>query len=81
MTRGKYSLTIRAHDRRMVGMATNSTAASMLTASQLAAQSSDQHRHNGQRTPSMSGTDAQGSNTASPSASGGKIGSRINIVV
>jgi hypothetical protein len=67
--------------RGMVSIAPNSTAANMLMASQLAAQSADQHRHNGQRTPSMSGTDAQGSNTASPSASAGKIGSRINIVV
>lgn len=53
----------------------------MLMASQLTAPSSDQHRHNGQRTPSITGSDAEASNTASPSSSASKAGSRINIVV
>jgi hypothetical protein len=65
----------------MTSISTNSAVANMLVANQQAAQSSGQHRHNGQRTPSTSGIDAQRSNTAATSGSAGKVGSRINIVV
>jgi hypothetical protein len=56
-----------------------SLAASAHVSSQQAASTSSRHRQNGQRTPSMTDIDAQGSSVASAPSATGKIGSRINI--
>jgi hypothetical protein len=56
-----------------------SLAASSHVGSQQAASTSSHHRQSGQRTPSMTDIDAQGSSVASAPTATGKIGSRVNI--
>jgi hypothetical protein len=47
--------------------------------SQAAVQSLTQHKHGGQRPPSISDVDAMGSSVASAPSPTGKIGSKLNI--
>jgi hypothetical protein len=63
------------------GMAVSgiSLGAGSQVASQQAASASSHHRQSGQRTPSLTDIDAQGSSVASPPTATGKIGSRVNI--
>jgi hypothetical protein len=53
--------------------------ASSHVASHQAASASSRHQHGGQRAPSLSDIDAQGSSVASAPTATGKIGSKINI--
>jgi hypothetical protein len=56
-----------------------SSAASSHVASQQTASTSSRHLQSGQRVPSMTDIDAQGSSVASAPSATGKIGSKIDI--